>query len=630
MTPESRIRDHLSFLYGEREAERLWAQLQARLADFKRRNPHWPERTLAPAERLTERDAFLITYGDQISEPGRSPLQTLAGFMETHLGDAISGVHLLPFYPYSSDDGFSVIDYRQVNPDFGGWEDVTRIGRGFRLMFDAVINHISRHSAWFQAFLRDEVPYTDYFIVVDPHTDLSQVVRPRALPLLTAVETPSGTKYVWTTFSDDQIDLNYSNPQVLLEIIDLLLFYVERGAEVIRLDAIAYLWKEIGTSCIHLPQTHRVVKLFRAVLDAIAPGVILITETNVPHEENISYFGSTLPTVGTAEYPGGAKYPGGARYPKGARYPRGARYPKGAKYPKSDEAQMVYQFPLAPLVLHAFHTGDARPLTDWAAGLDLPPSATFFNFIASHDGIGVRPAEGLLAPHQIQALATRTLAHSGQVSYKTNSDGSKSAYELNITLFDALNNPNTPQPDVDVRRFLASQVIMLSLAGVPGIYVHSLFGSRNCYVCLEQTRRARSINREKFQRAELEAQLADPTSIQHRVLRGYLHLLRQRRAQPAFHPHGGQRALRLHDALFAVVRRAPTGQAGGEGETVLCLVNVSPDSQAVQLDLGAWDLPSASAWRDLIGGGVYPLREGHLSFALEGYQALWLRPTGTT
>jgi glycosidase len=591
MTPESRIQDHLNFLYGKREAERVWTQLKDRLADFQERNPHLGEKAIQSAESLTQRDAILITYGDQISAPGRSPLQTLADFLEIHLGDAISGVHLLPFYPYSSDDGFSVIDYWQVNPDFGDWEDVTRIGRNFRLMFDAVINHISRSSPWFQSFLSDVEPYTDYFIVVDPNTDLSGVVRPRALPLLTPVETPSGTQHVWTTFSDDQFDLNYANPAVLLEIIDLLLFYVERGAEIIRLDAIAYLWKEIGTSCIHLPQTHAVVKLWRAVLDAIAPGVIIITETNVPHQENISYFGDPLPAGGT------------------------------------DEAQLVYQFSLAPLVLYAFHTGDARPLTEWAANLELPASATFFNFIASHDGIGIRPAEGLLSPDQMQLLVDRTLAHDGQVSYKTNPDGSKSVYELNVTLFDALNDPNHPQLDVDVRRFLASQAIMLSLAGVPGIYVHSLFGSRNCYPCVEETGRARSINREKFRRADLEAQLTDPASIQGQVLRGYLFLLRQRAARPAFHPQAGQRVLPLHEALFALARTAPGSLTGGGEETVLCLVNVSSGQLVIQVDLSAWDLPQASAWQDLVQGEVYFTQDGRLALTVDGYQTLWLQPT---
>jgi glycosidase len=589
MTPEDRIQDHLTFLYGEQETRRLWPQLQGRLAGFKQRNPGMTMTTAQASDRLTQRDAFLITYGDQVSQPGRAPLQTLAEFLETHLGDAISGVHLLPFYPYSSDDGFSVIDYRQVHPEFGNWDDVARVGQKYRLMFDAVINHISRASDWFQAFLCDEEPYTGYFIVVDPHMDLSQVVRPRALPLLTPVDTPSGAKHVWTTFSDDQIDLNYANPHVLLEIIDLLLCYVEKGAEVIRLDAIAYLWKEIGTSCIHLPQTHAVVKLWRAVLDAVAPGVILITETNVPHKENISYFGQPLPETGS-----------------------------------TDEAQMVYQFSLAPLTLYAFHTGDARPLSQWAANLELPSSAAFFNFIASHDGFGIRPAEGLLSPGQLQLLVDRTLAHGGQASYKANPDGSKSVYELNITLFDALNDPNHPRPELDVRRFLASQAIMLSLAGVPGIYVHSLFGSRNCYPCVEETGRARSINRQKFRRADLEAQLADPASIQSRVLRGYLHLLRRRAAHPAFHPQAGQRVLPLHKALFALVRTAPGNLTVAREETLLCLVNVSPDPLTVQVDMGGWHLPQAPVWQDLVSDVAYPVEQGRLALTLAGYQTLWL------
>jgi sucrose phosphorylase len=289
---------------------------------------------------------------------------------------------------------------------------------------------------------------------------------------------------------------------------------------------------------------------------------------------------------------------------------------------------MVYQFSLAPLILYAFHTADARPLTEWAASLELPSSATFFNFIASHDGIGIRPAEGLLSPDQMQLLVDRTLAHGGQASYKTNADGTKSVYELNITLFDALNDPGAPQPEADVRRFLASQAIMLSLAGVPGIYVHSLFGSRNCYPCVEETGRARSINREKFDRSALEAQLANPTSIPHQVLDGYLHLLRQRAAHPAFHPRAGQRVLPLHASIFALARTAPGHLTDGEEETVLCLVNASSGQLVIQVDLSAWDLPHALAWQDLIGGGIYAVESGRLAFPLDGYQSMWLRPGG--
>ena len=282
-------------------------------------------------------------------------------------------------------------------------------------------------------------------------------------------DTADGERHVWTTFSEDQIDLNFHNPLVLLELIDVLLFYAARGAQIIRLDAIAYLWKIPGTACIHLPQTHAVVKLVRAILDLTAPAVQLLTETNVPHAENISYFG---------EY----------------RTERGG----------SDEAQMVYQFPLGPLTLHTLLTGDTTRLTEWVQGLpELAPGTAFFNFTASHDGIGVRPAEGLLSAGEIRRLVETTLAHGGQVSYKSNADGSRSPYELNITWYDVLNDPAQPAPALDVARFLASQAIMLALAGVPGIYVHSLFGSRSCERCREATGHARSLNREKFWLAEI-------------------------------------------------------------------------------------------------------------------------------
>ncbi len=455
-------------------------------------------------------------------------------------------------------------------------------------MFDAVINHISRESEWFQGFLQGEEPYLDFFITVEPDTDLSMVVRPRALPLLTEVETNEGSKHVWTTFSEDQIDLNYANPQVLLEIVDLLLFYIEKGAEIIRLDAIAYLWKEIGTSSIHLPETHHVVKLFRAVLDAVAPEVILITETNVPHEENISYFGESLEVS------------------------------EGAQ--QGDEAQMVYQFPLAPLILHTFRTGNSCALTEWAASLDTPYStATFFNFIASHDGIGVRPAEGLLNQEEIQALVDQTQAHGGEVSYKTNKDSSKSVYELNITLYDALNDPNKPDQEVDVKRFLASQVVMLSLAGVPGIYVHSLFGSRNCYECFEETGRARSINREKFQRELLEARLKDADSITSQVFSGYKQLLQMRRERPAFHPNGGQEILDLGDTVFAVTRTSLD-----EEERILCLVNVAPEPQRVEVEWGEVGFSKVENVEDVLGGRAYPVERGRLSLELDEYQSVWL------
>ncbi len=473
MSERDTIRDHLSALYGPATGAATYERLAARLALFSVRRG---------TSELTQRDAILITYGDQVREPGVAPLRTLTDFCRKHLRGVVSGVHILPFYPYSSDDGFSVMDYRTVDPALGTWDDVARLGHDFRLMFDAVINHASRQGAWFQGFLRDEPRYRDYFIVVEGDPDLSAVVRPRALPLLTEVQTAAGPKRVWTTFSDDQIDLNYTNPDVLLEVLDILLFYVAQGAEFIRLDAIAFLWKEIGTSCLHLPQTHRVVQLIRAVLDEVAPHVRLITETNVPHRDNISYFGDG-----------------------------------------HNEAQLVYNFALPPLTLHALRTGDARVLSEWAAGLILPSEqTTFFNFLASHDGIGLNPARGILPEAEIAALVAGVEAHGGLVSYKTNPDGSRSPYELNINYFDALNDPQADEPlATQMDRFMASQAILLAMIGVPGIYFHSLFGSRGWPEGVAQTGRNRTINRQKLALPALEAELADPRSLRAQVFRRY-------------------------------------------------------------------------------------------------------------
>jgi sucrose phosphorylase len=570
----------LRLLYGD-AADEIATRLKERVETFRREQPNAAQ----PVE-LTERDALLITYGDTIRSPDEAPLRTLERFLHTQLGELITGVHILPFFPWSSDDGFSVIDYRQVDPALGGWREVRRLAQDYLLMFDAVINHASSQSAWFQAYLRDEAPYRDYFITADPAWDLQAVARPRTLPLLTPVETHSGTRQAWTTFSADQIDLNYTNPALLLEIIDLLLFYVAQGARLIRLDAIAYLWKESGTSCIHLPQTHAVIKLMRAVLDAAAPGVLLITETNVPHAANISYFGAPLAEA-DAPVPG-----------------------------RTDEAQLVYQFPLAPLILHTFGAGSAAALSRWVSELEAP--GPFFNFIASHDGIGVMPAVGLLTAEEIGALAERTLAHGGHISYRNNPDGTQSPYELNITLYDALNDPAQHDLARDVPRFLASQAIMLALAGLPGIYLHSLLGARNCTACVETTGRARSINREKFDLGEIEQELADPNQRMRLVFDGYRRLLTVRREQSAFHLEAPQRVLPTPPEVFSLLR-SPV-----EGAPVLCITNITdaPVTLPLLADMG---LP-AGGWRDLLHGRVYADFTIESALHLDPYQTLWLTP----
>ncbi len=566
------ILDKLESLYGPEKGLQCYQELVRQMEDFQASHP--PPTLMEPND-LTEQDSILIAYGDMIRQPGSMSLATLEEFLSGHLSEVISGVHVLPFFPSSSDDGFSVIDYRKVDPTLGTWEDVERLARRFDLMVDLVVNHVSAQSKWFVGFIQGDEQYREYFITVDPSIDLSMVVRPRALPLLTPFQTAWGEQHVWTTFSADQIDLNYASPAVLRQMIDVLLFYIARGARFVRLDAIAYLWKEIGTPCIHLPQTHRIVQLFRAVLDMVAPHVKLITETNVPHSENIAYFGDG-----------------------------------------HNEAHLVYNFALPPLVLHTFLAGNARILSEWVADLR-PPSdhATFLNFLASHDGIGLNAAHHILPERDINVLVEQALAHGGLISYKHNPDGSRSPYELNINYFDALTAPDSSEPtSIQVNRFIAAQAIMLAMMGVPGIYFHSLVGSRGWPEGVQRTGHNRAINREKLDYTRLVRDLADPGSLRYQIFRRYLRLLKARRTSPAFAPTGLQKVLDCGKAVFGLARRARM-----DGETVYCLHNVSPERQTVILPKH-------------IDRAENLLTDDFLSdvsmIELAPYEVCWLRPVG--
>ena len=495
---------------------------------------------------LDQTRVWMIAYGDSMTSPGAPALNVLHRFSQTWLKERISDIHLLPMYPWSSDDGFSVKDYRQIAPELGGWQDVEAMAKDFNLMFDFVINHISRESTWFKGYLNGDARYENFFLNTDPEGNYHQVTRPRALPLLTPFTRKSGEKvHIWTTFSADQIDLNFREPEVLLESIAILLEYAARGARAIRLDAIGFLWKEPNSRCIHLPQVHQIIKLWRAILDKTFPDCLLITETNVPHQENIRYFGA------------------------------------------GDEASMVYQFPLPPLTLHAFLRGNARWLRQWAKTLEadpLPSNCTFFNFLASHDGIGLRPVENVLDAEEKNFLISEVERKEGRISWKTDPDGSQSPYELNINYLSALSEPGESQ-DSQITRFSAAHAILFMLQGVPAIYYHSLLGGENDVAGLRASGINRRINREKLDLSRLHSELIDPQSLRARIYGELKKLLQIRRQHPAFSPHAGQRVLPLEDSLFGVVR-----QNKQESETLYCVVNVTGTPQPLSLPVAGIDL----------------------------------------
>ncbi|MFW5436751.1 sugar phosphorylase [Paenibacillus apiarius] len=561
----------LEFIYGKNKAKTLLQDID-RLVDSyadanRKSNNRW----------VSEQDVMLITYGDSIQSSGESPLQTLRKFVQRYCDGLFSAVHILPFYPYTSDDGFSVTDYREVNPKLGDWTDIADLAAHVDLMFDGVINHISQHSHWFQQYLAGNPEYADYFVEADPAEDYSQVTRPRALPLLTKFDTALGEKHIWTTFSDDQIDLNYASERVLLEILDILLMYVVRGARYLRLDAIGFMWKKLGTTCMHLDETHAIVQVIREVLETFAPGTIIITETNVPHKDNIKYFGNG-----------------------------------------SNEAHMVYQFPLPPLTLHTLHTGNSDKLMEWLQSLEPTTDSTaFFNFLASHDGVGVRPVEGILSKQEVNAMVDKVHEHGGFVSYKDNGDGTRSPYELNINYLEALSHPDD-SIEMKVKRFRAASAILLSVMGMPAIYIHSLLGSRNDTEGVKKTGRYRSINREQLRYEQVESELQQEGSLRNEVYSSLAELIKLRIGEPCFHPNADQRVVVCDNRLFTIIRTS------AEGGQVLALVNVAGESVSVpcsQLQTG-WKEGEAAV--DLVGAETFKWSDS-LQLCVQPYQVMWIK-----
>lgn len=562
-----RCEELLGQVYGERAqvtTDRLIRVIEGR--DFCRLRPR--------KEGWDESDLLLITYGNSIIDDEIPPLACLSEFLHQNLQGCISGVHILPFFPYSSDDGFSVIDFSEVNPALGNWDHVTRLGEDFDLMFDLVINHVSRESLWFVDFLSNSGPGRNFFIDVDPDTDVSMVTRPRSTDLLVPVPTRRGVRHLWATFSEDQIDLDFSNPDVLVMMIGVLVDYLKRGANIIRLDAIAFLWKELGTPCVHLPQTHAIVKLLRTIMEYVAPGSLMITETNVPNRENLSYFGD------------------------------------------GDEAHMVYQFTLPPLLLHTMLSGDASKLTEWARSLpELGPNCTFFNFTASHDGIGVRPVEGIISTRDLEDMVDSMHRFGGFVSTRHGPDGVETPYEINIAWFDAMQGTRHGPDQLQVSRFLCSQTVMLGMRGIPAVYIHSLVAAPNDLEAVEATGRLRTINRRRWHREDLDALLKTPTIPNRDVFDEMRRLMRVRRQEPCFNPEVGQQVLDLGDAGFGFLR-----QRSEPRRTLLALHNITEQIQS--FDLQACELELDGVWQDLISG--HNMRRGIQQVKLRPYQCMWL------
>ena len=568
----TQVENHLQTIYQTAGVEDI-AQLVSDLISIMR---------LGSVEQLpvpyknhwSQKDVIMITYGDSLYRENERAMTTLHYFLNEQCDGVINGVHVLPFFPYSSDDGFAVSDYYQVRESVGEWQDIQRLSAEYRLMSDLVINHGSSESEWFENFIKGEGHGYNYFFTASPDDDLSEVVRPRTSPLLREVQTAEGVKYVWCTFSHDQVDFDFRNTEVLKEFVKIVRFYLDQGVNIFRLDAIAFLWKEPGTSSLNLEQTHEVVRLLRTLIEYACPTAMIITETNIPSRENLSYFGN------------------------------------------ANEAHCVYNFSLPPLLLHALITGQNFYLKQWM--MSMPPAqdgTAFFNFIASHDGIGLRPVEGILPDSEVDLMIATMQDFGGHVSWRALDNGEKKPYEINIALFEALQGTIAGKDLFGEARFFCAHNIMLALEGIPGIYLHSLLGTRNDHERVASTGHFRSINRHQWDYSQLELLLADETSHHHRVFNAIKRLIYIRSRQKAFHPNATQFTLHLGEQIFGFWR-----QSIDRTQNIFCLNNIS--SETATLSLSDLNLISTQDWSDLLSGEHYDDLLG--SIELAPYQSVWL------
>lgn len=532
-----------------------------------------PEPAEESLRKWDQRDAFLITYGDSISRNGYQGLKSLRDFHQKWLKDWLPGIHILPFHPFTSDDGFSVSDFTTLRPELGTWDDVEDLSKHAKVMADLVANHISASHEWFAQFLAGQEPGVGYIKTANDGDDISQVVRPRSHPLLNTVETALGPKNVWCTFSYDQVDLDYGNPDVFFEILKIVLDYVSHGVTVIRLDAIGFIWKEAGTPSINADQTHKIIKALRLAANAVAPDLVFITETNLPMVENLSYFG------------------------------------------QQDEAHLIYNFSLPPVILHALLSGRSDYIRKCIMAMPpAPAGCTFFNFTASHDGIGLRPAENIVPDDDILQMTEHARKMGGEVSYRSVAGGGQRPYELNVTLFSMLAESFAGERTFGMERFVMSQAIAMSLEGIPAIYVQSIFASENDQNGYQQTGIPRRLNRKIWQLAEAEAVLETPGLPQQAF--GQLRALMSiRQGQPAFHPNATQYTLNLGSELLGVWRQSHLND-----QSIFCVFNLTGETQ--DLDLSRINLIMNEGWQDLISGKVIPDYDGIMTLA--PYQIVWI------
>ena len=533
------------------------------IKQFNKKNPK-------KKKSISEKTTLVICYGDSVYSEKNKSIRVFKNFFQKKLKNYFNTIHFLPFYPSSSDSGFAVKDHYKIDSKLGNWFDIKSFSKKSDIMADMVINHSSARGLWFKNFLKAKRPGKDYFLTVDSKFNTSKVVRPRDHKLLKKIDIFNKTDYLWRTFSPDQLDLNFKNPAVLLRFIKIMINLINHGVTIFRLDAIAYLWKESGTKCINLNKTHEIIKLLRVISGLLNTQTLIVTETNLPEKENLSYFG------------------------------------------KNDEANWIYNFSLPPLLIHAFLFENNSYLYNWSKKLPKSKNGNcYLNFIASHDGIGMRPTEGLLSSKALKDFLYRLKKNGSKFSYRKIQNKSKKIYEANITVFDALKKTNYDNGKFSFERYISAHSIMIAFEGVPAVYFNSIFGASNDEAKFVITGNNRDVNRYKWNLKNISNKLNNKDSKEYYFYKKISNLLSIKKKQKAFHPNASRENINLGPKIFCFKR-----ESINKKQTIICITNLSSKIQYLKLS------KKFLKYKDLLGSKIFFTIDKKIK--LDPCQTIWL------
>ena len=520
--------------------------------------------------KINESTSLLICYGNSVTDGNKKSLKVFNKFYKKHLKNNFDSVHFLPFYPSSSDSGFAVKDHYKIDPRLGSWRDVKKITKSCNVMADLVINHSSARGLWFSNFLKNKSPGKDYFFTVDKNFNSKKVIRPREHKLLKKIKLSDETKYLWRTFSPDQIDLNFKNPKVLIRFIKIIFNLINNGVRIFRLDAIAYLWKENGNTCINHTNTHNIIKFIRLVCNLLKTECIIITETNLPEKENLSYFGN------------------------------------------NDEANWIYNFSLAPILVYSLLFEDSNKITKWSKNFPIAKlNNNYLNFIASHDGIGMRPIEGILSTNTQKKFLIRLKKNGGEFSYRKVQGVKKKVYEANITLFNAFKYSDFDKSGIfGFERYMAAHTIMISFDGIPAIYFNSMFGNSNDNSKYIISGNKRDLNRYRWNKDKIEDHLKDQNSKQNKYYKNMSNILAIRSKQKAFHPNAIRKTLKLGANFFGIKRVSTDNK-----QSIYCITNMTSKLQLLKVNKNIF-------YKRNLFNSKLTKKSGKIQF--EPFQTVWL------